>query len=285
MGNKVDLQNITLKSVMLIFFVALVPAIIVSYIENASLTTIGIGLAASLVMGALGFTVVKGIITPIGRLVSVTDRLAAGDLDTDMDIGAKTGELGQINKSVAKMVTHIKDRVTYNESVLKGIIDPLYVVDIDGKITYVNEPGARLFGKAAPELRGRKLDDQFTIAETRSGDSYLTRCLRSGEMRSGFESQLVISGQKVHTRGSIAPIRDANGRVTGAIELLQDVTKSRKPKRPSGTRRLLQRKRQPSARGSWRRSRTSTWSSTWTAKWPISTMPHSIHLALRKMRP
>ncbi|MGA9138659.1 MAG: methyl-accepting chemotaxis protein [Methanocella sp.] len=227
MGNKVDLQNITLKSVMLIFFVALVPAIIVSYIENASLTTIGIGLAASLVMGALGFTVVKGIITPIGRLVSVTDRLAAGDLDTDMDIGAKTGELGQINKSVAKMVTHIKDRVTYNESVLKGIIDPLYVVDIDGKITYVNEPGARLFGKAAPELRGRKLDDQFTIAETRSGDSYLTRCLRSGEMRSGFESQLVISGQKVHTRGSIAPIRDANGRVTGAIELLQDVTKSK----------------------------------------------------------
>jgi PAS domain S-box-containing protein len=229
MGNKVDLQNITLKSVMLIFFVAFVPAIVVSYMDNASLTTIGIGLVASLVMGALGFMVVKGIITPIGRLVNVTDRLAAGDLDTDMDIGAKTGELGQINKSVAKMVTHIKDRITYNESILKGIIDPLYVVDVEGKITYVNDPGARMFGASAEELMGKKLEDQFTIAEARSGDTYLARCLRSGETRSGFESQLLIkrNGNKVTTRSSIAPVKDAGGRVIGAVELLQDVTQAK----------------------------------------------------------
>ena len=229
MGNKVDLQNITLKSVMLMFFVALMPAIIVSYIDNASLTTIGIGLVASLVMGAIGFTVVKGIINPIGRLVNVTDRLAAGDLDTDMDIGAKSGELGRINKSVATMVTHIKDRITYNESILKGIMDPLFVVDVEGKITYVNDSGARMFGAGAEELRGKKLEDQFTIAEVRSGDSYLTRCLRSGETRNGFDSNLVIrkNGNKITTRSSIAPIKDASGRVVGAVELLQDITQGK----------------------------------------------------------
>ena len=251
MGNKVDLQNITLKSVMLIFFVAFVPVIIVSYLDSASMSTIGIGLAASLVMGAIGFMIIKGIITPIGRLVRVTGRLADGDLDTDMDIGAKSGELGQINRSVATMVTHIKDRVTYNESILKGIIDPLYVVDIDGRITYVNEPGARLFGTAAQELRGKKLDDQFTIAETRSGDSYLTRCLRSGETRSGFESQLVINGNKVHTRGSIAPDQGRQrphyrGRRAAAGRDTREGSRNGHPAR----RRLQRRRRQHSATAS-----------------------------------
>ncbi|OPY25244.1 MAG: Sensory rhodopsin II transducer [Methanocella sp. PtaU1.Bin125] len=229
MGNKVDLQNITLKSVMLIFFVAFVPVIIVSWLDGASLTTIGIGLVVSAFMGALGFMVVRGIITPIGRLVKVTSHLAAGDLNTDMDIGAKTGELGQINKSIVTMVGNIKDRITYNESILKGIIDPLYVVDVEGRITYVNEPGARLFGSTVEELKGKKLEEQFNIAETRSGDTYLTRCLRSGEIRSGFESQLVIgkTGCRIVARSSIAPVRDANGKVIGAVELLQDITQAK----------------------------------------------------------
>ncbi len=105
------------------------PVIIVSFLGNVGMTTIGIGLIASIVMAYLGYRVVKGIITPIGRLVVVTDKLAAGDLDADLDTGSKSGELGQVNGSLAKMVANIKDRIQYSESILKGIMDPLYVVD------------------------------------------------------------------------------------------------------------------------------------------------------------
>ena len=202
------------------------PVIIVSFLGNVGMTTIGIGLIASIVMAYLGYRVVKGIITPIGRLVVVTDKLAAGDLDADIDTGSKSGELGQVNNSLAKMVANIKDRIQYSESILKGIMDPLYVVDPTGRITYINEPGAKLFGASVQELTGKSLEDQFNIAETRSGDSYLTRCLRSGEVRNGFESMLVIkrTGKKITARCSIAPIRDASGRITGAVELLQDIS-------------------------------------------------------------
>lgn len=226
MGTKVNVKSIAVQSILLIFFVAFAPVIIVSFLGNLGITTIGIGLIISIVMAYLGYRVVKGIITPIGRLVAVTDKLAAGDLDTDLDTGSKSGELGQVNKSLAKMVANIKDRIQYSESILKGIMDPLYVVDPTGKITYVNEPGAKLFGASVQELTGKSLEDQFNIAETRSGDSYLTRCLRSGDVRNGFESMLIIkrTGKKITTRCSIAPVRDASGSITGAVELLQDIS-------------------------------------------------------------
>jgi methyl-accepting chemotaxis protein len=111
MGTDVNVKSIAVQSILLIFFVAFTPVILVSLLGNVGMTTLGIGLIASIVMAYLGYRIINGVITPIGRLVGVTDRLAAGDLDADLGTGAKSGELGQVNLSLAKIADDLKAQV------------------------------------------------------------------------------------------------------------------------------------------------------------------------------
>ena len=143
-------------------------------------------------------------------------------------------------------------------------MDPLYVVDAAGKITYVNEPGARLFGSPVQSLKGSRIGDHYSTTGSTSGESNMARCLRTGETISGFETQLQISktGEKFHVRGNIAPIKDSNNRITGAVLLLQDMTQIKKAEaaiRKANRRPVI---KQPSVTESSRASGTTMWSST-----------------------
>jgi methyl-accepting chemotaxis protein len=186
----------------------------------------GIGIIISIILTALAFFVVRGVTAPINRLAEITDKAAGGELETSVDSGATGGEMGNLTRSVATMIANSRNRINYNESVLKGIREPLYVVDANGSVTYVNDDGARFFNTTVTEMMGRKLGDYFSSVDAGSGETYLARCLRTGEVQSGFKTQILIrsNGNTVHVRGSCAPIKDANGRIVGVVEQFQDVT-------------------------------------------------------------
>ncbi len=200
----------------------------IASINNMTIASIGIGAFIAVLAALAGFFVVTRTTKPINKLVAAANSVAAGDLETSIDTGVRGGEVGQLTTSIAKMVGNIKDRILYNESILKGIMDPLFVVDTESKITYVNEPGARLFCSTVSELQGKKFGDQFQIVNSSSDESALAKCLRTGEATSGFETRVRLkNGKEVITRGSNAPIKDASGRVNGVVELLQDITREK----------------------------------------------------------
>ncbi len=226
---KFDIKSISVQLAALILIVGIVPVLVVSGIDDVGLTNIIVGLAISIVFTVIGYLFVLRIATPVNRLSDIADRIAKGDLETRIDSGAKSGEIGHLADSIARMVSSIKNRITYDDSILKGIMEPMFVMDTNGIVTYANETGATFMGTSVPDLVGKRFTDYFTNLDSSSntgGESYMARCLRTGEVFTGFELHMRLrSGKEVYVMGSNSPIRDTAGRVTGVVELLQDLTK------------------------------------------------------------
>jgi len=226
MEMKFDPKSISVQLTAILLVVAIVPVLVISCMAQLSPQDMGIGTIISIILTFLAFMMVKGITAPINRLAEITDRAAGGELETKVDSGATGGEMGKLTRSVATMIANSRNRINYNESILKGIKEPLYVVDANGSVTYTNDDGARFFNTTATEMTGRKLGDFFSGVEAGSGETYLARCLRTGEVQSGFKTQILIrsNGNTVHVRGNCAPIKDASGHLLGVVEQFQDVT-------------------------------------------------------------
>jgi PAS domain S-box-containing protein len=186
------------------------------------------GLVASIVFVIIGYLLVRTITRPIKQIASIANSIASGNLDTPVETEAGGGEIGELSTAIRQMVgymvSNIKERINYNEAVLKGISDPMLVVDRDGRITFFNEPASSLTGFASAEAIGQP------VAEvTKAGDAGgIRESIRKGDVVRGFEDAIVTrDGRTAIVRGSSAPLKDADGKAIGTILLLHDITRER----------------------------------------------------------
>ncbi|WP_258560413.1 methyl-accepting chemotaxis protein [Halorhabdus salina] len=110
------------------------------------------------------------------------------------------------------------------ESLLDGLPEAAFAVDTEGSITHWNDAVASLIGLPASEAIGMDAYDIFgteghseTLAETvvRTGEA-----VRESEFRSAGDAD----EEQAHARAIGVPIRSADGSVTGAVEILLDVS-------------------------------------------------------------
>jgi PAS domain S-box-containing protein len=197
-------------------------------LDEMRLQAVITGLVASVVFVIIGYLLVRTITRPIKQIVAIANSIAAGNLDTPVETEATGGEIGELSTSIRQMVgymvTNIKERMNYNEAVLKGISDPMLVVDRDGRITFFNEPASALTGVSSAEAIGKLVGDV-----TKAGDSGgIQECIRTGEAVQGFEDTIVTRGGRTAiVRGSSAPLKDADGKAIGTILLLHDITREK----------------------------------------------------------
>jgi methyl-accepting chemotaxis protein len=152
------------------------------------------------------------------RLAEETRRLTGaaveGRLDVRADPAAFRGEFRAIveglNATLATLVSH-----------LDAVPVPAMIIGHDFEIRYMNHSGASLLGRSQHELVGTRCYDAF-----RSGDCRTSRCACARAMDDGRE---VTSATDAHPEGldldivySAVPLRDADGRVIGGLEVVVD---------------------------------------------------------------
>ncbi len=121
------------------------------------------------------------------------------------------------------------------EVTLLNIGDGVITTDAAGTITFLNAIAGRLTGRAA-DARGRPLADVFRIVneETRATVANpVDRVLAEGIVVGLANHTLLIAadGAERPIDDSAAPIRDAAGRLLGAVLVFRDVTESRRAER------------------------------------------------------
>jgi diguanylate cyclase (GGDEF)-like protein/PAS domain S-box-containing protein len=113
-------------------------------------------------------------------------------------------------------------------NILNNLFDGLYFVDHERRITFWNRTAERLTGYEAREVVGRKCADNMLVHVDNEGQNLcegrcpLARTLEDGESR---EAEVFLhhrQGHRVPVAVRIAPIRDADGRITGAVEVFND---------------------------------------------------------------
>ena len=197
--------------------------------------------------------VVQGAVV---TFIDITERKRTQDAlrrardELEMRVQERTTELAKANEQLREANQRLvvssaqaqgqaamaRRRASELETIVGSIVDAVFVCDTEGRIIEVNEAGLKIIGLSGKEGAQRSLVDYLTLLYLRhpdgrpvaSEDLALSRALR-GETVVGYEeiAQSVETQRDFFVLVSAAPIRDREGAIVGAVEVMSDITRIR----------------------------------------------------------
>jgi two-component system, NtrC family, sensor histidine kinase KinB len=167
-------------------------------------------------------------------LTSATSRIAGGDLDSTVQIRS-ADEIGVLADSFNTMAARLRDlrrsdlgklviAQQMTEAAIDSLYDPVLVTDSEARVTKLNRAAERLFGS-----EGARIGQSISLVATDSRiAAAVSEVLESQQAVAGEELAAALpinvdgAERSYHLRST--PMRDPEGRLVGAVTLLEDVT-------------------------------------------------------------
>lgn len=118
----------------------------------------------------------------------------------------------------------------FYKDLLDNLYDGVYFVDTGRRITYWNKSAERITGYLASEVVGKRCEDNILMHTDGKGNLLCkTGCPLSGTLLDGALRNTEVflrhkDGHRVPVAVRVAPIRNADGETTGAVEIFTDNT-------------------------------------------------------------
>src|SRR5437879_2118855 len=109
------------------------------------------------------------------------------------------------------------------ESLIENAPDPVFVSDLEGKITQANEAVSQLLGFRQDEVLEQSLSRFISPEETREFTAALREVVERGVTRNARLNPRSASGEVIPTTLNASALRDPDGKVIGAIGILRDM--------------------------------------------------------------
>jgi PAS domain S-box-containing protein len=141
-------------------------------------------------------------------------------------------DLVSAKAALEKRTDELQQQRQWFEVTLASIGDAVITTDIAGNVTFLNPVAEALTGWQLSEAMGKPLAAVFHIVNEDSRqpvDNPIIRVLETGEIVGLANHTALISraGNEISIEDSAAPIRDPDGKVTGAVIVFHDVSKRR----------------------------------------------------------
>ncbi|HYZ19964.1 MAG TPA: PAS domain-containing protein [Gaiellaceae bacterium] len=111
----------------------------------------------------------------------------------------------------------------YAQSLIENAPDPVFVSDLEGKILQVNEAVSQLLGFRQDEVVEQSLSRFISEEETREFTAALREVVERGVTRNARLNPRAATGEVIPTSLNASALRDADGKVIGAIGVLRDM--------------------------------------------------------------
>jgi PAS domain S-box-containing protein len=111
----------------------------------------------------------------------------------------------------------------YSDSLIKNAPDPVFVSDLEGKILQANDAVYGLLGFRPDEVLEQSLSRFISPEETREFLAALREVIERGATRNAGLNPRSASGEIIPTTLNASALRDADGKVIGAIGILRDM--------------------------------------------------------------
>jgi NtrC-family two-component system sensor histidine kinase KinB len=195
----------------------------------------GLSIAAAAVISAIMLILV---IRPLRHTARVARRIGQGDLHQRVEWRAKD-DLGTIATELNRLAIRLRDlRETESgrrqmefqlaDAVVRSIFEPVIVTDGKGQVLKLNQAAVELLGSSA---EGAEVD-RMVLASTPGGDKILNAIRAAVSMQHAAapaEGEAALLPMRIGKaersyRLRTTPMRDGEGRLLGAVTLLEDVT-------------------------------------------------------------
>src|SRR5437868_3000040 len=116
-----------------------------------------------------------------------------------------------------------KSRSLDADIIIKNAPDPVFVSDLEGKILSANDAVYELLGFRTDEVLEQSLSRFISPEETREFTAALREVIERGVIRNTRLNPRSASGEIIPTSLNASALRDADGKVIGAIGILRDM--------------------------------------------------------------
>ena len=159
----------------------------------------------------------------LGALQAKTELVAEGDVSVTV-YDESYDSIGRLARDFNRMVTSIRDRMEFADSLKLGISDPFFMTDPQRRITFVNTAALSMTGKREDEALGRMAHEVFLTDEFRE-QCPVKRALETGEPIVGQRAALPgRRGRETPIICSAAILKDSSGTILGAFEIMRDLS-------------------------------------------------------------
>ncbi len=189
--------------------------------KTIAISVLGIGVIIALIY----FLLIKLVTRPVSELAAKAEQLARGDLTVSVPVRSEDS-IGVLGESFNSMVTSIKEQIEVADSLKKVIADPLFMVDLDMIVTYMNEACALITGYSREETEGKLTCREILHSDIcNKTDCPVQRTFKEGLPVKGIRTTIVSkTGKKIPIMTSASALKDAHGRIVGAVEVFKDIS-------------------------------------------------------------
>jgi NtrC-family two-component system sensor histidine kinase KinB len=203
---------------------------------RAEVSVAGMAAVALIVALLLAWRFTGYVVDPITALTETAKRISEGDFEQHLDISTRD-EIGLLAAEFNRMATRLRDirksdhwrlliEQKKSNAVIDSIYEPVIVTDARGRVTKINQAARQLFGPSigSPE-------DEVSLSGFTAGE----RILRAVQDAVAMQRPVAAEGEgalvPVKTGGAersfrlrTTPMRDSDGRMVGAVTVLEDIT-------------------------------------------------------------
>ncbi len=132
-------------------------------------------------------------------------------------------ELRQKNEILKRKIDELDMTRDYLNDIVESMSSGLIAVNLRGRITTFNRAAEKITGYSRREILGKKYSSVFP--DETGGFSILERMMKRPDQRVHDERAVMTkSGRSIPIGVSLSPVRDAENRLIGAIEIFNDLT-------------------------------------------------------------
>src|SRR5947207_1397231 len=160
------------------------------------------------------------------RNARLNPRSASGEvIPTTLNASALRDTDGKVIGAIGILrdMRELDKALAYADSLIKNAPDPVFVSDLEGKILQANDAVYELLGFRPDEVLEQSLSRFISPEETREFLAALREVIERGATRNARLNPRSASGEIIPTTLNASALRDADGKVIGAIGILRDM--------------------------------------------------------------
>jgi PAS domain S-box-containing protein len=162
----------------------------------------------------------------VTRNARLNPRAATGEvIPTSLNASALRDTDGNVIGAIGVLrdMRELDKARAYAESLIKNAPDPVFVSDLEGKILEANDAVSELLGFRRDEVVEQSLSRFISEEETREFTAALREVVERGVTRNARLNPRAATGEVIPTSLNASALRDADGKVIGAIGVLRDM--------------------------------------------------------------
>src|SRR5436190_1129829 len=173
-------------------------------------------------VAALEEVVVRGVT----RNVVLNPRSASGEvIPTSLNAAGLRDSEGHVIGAIGILrdMRELDKARAFAQRLIDDAPDPVFVSDLDGKIIQANDAVSQLLGFRQDEVVEQSLSRFISPEETREFMAALDEVVERGVTRNAVLNPRSAAGEVIPTSLNASALRDADGKVIGAIGILRDM--------------------------------------------------------------